>query len=166
MSGHRPTLDLVPPPAGATAPRPVWPAEQPPPRLRRDTARFLGRLAGHHPEADFLHRWPATLVTLRDIAEAALRHCQAQGQAVDPHAAARAVVVAIADYLGGGRIDLPTTTKVKRALRDAEIWRAFDGRNAAMLAERYQMPLRTVYYVLQQQRRLRQRLRAQRLGRL
>ena len=157
-----PPFDLIPqqPPADSKAGD--WPP--PVPGLRGKSAKLIGRLADDSEAAWLATDWPRQLILLCEVAEAALRHQQAEGRIdadADPAALARAVVAAQADVLGGSRIRFPTAERVRQLLRDAQIWRAFDGRNVAALARRFRIPERSIYEILRRQRELRRRRRQQ-----
>lgn len=167
---HRPTLELVPYAPPVQRSRDPWPSASPPPALPREAARLVGKLSQTHPDFDILCRWPATMLAMAEVIEATLRQFPDQS----PEHVSRSVVIAITQYFSGnrgdgqarGRIDFPSPASIARVLRDAQIWREFDGRNTHELAAKYKMPVRTLCYVLRNQRRLRQRMRAERLGRV
>jgi Mor family transcriptional regulator len=106
--------------------------------------------------ADLVNAWPAQLIALVEIAEAAIRACP---QGADAQTLARAIVAAQAAAIGGGRIYFPTADRVKRLLRDARIWREFDGRNIKPLAAKYRLDEYTIYRILKRQRDLRRKAR-------
>ena len=72
-------------------------------------------------------------------------------------AAARDNVLALAEYFGGRMVYLPRGERLRVALRDAEIWRKFNGRNVAKLAKHYGVSEIHCYAVLKRQRALHQR---------
>lgn len=158
MDHHqRPPLDLQPPPVPAGSVPVRWPTE--PPRLRRATDRLVAKIAKGRDVADLVHEWPGQLIALVEIAEASIR---TSPKGADPTTLARCIVVAMADVLGGGRIHFPTAERVRRLLRDACVWREFDGRNVAALAVKYKLDEWSVYRIIKRQRDLRRKSRARR----
>lgn len=67
---------------------------------------------------------------------------------------ARAAVLSIAEYFGGRMTYLPKGERLLTALRDAEIWRKFNGRNIRELAAEYGVSEIHLYDVLKRQRAL------------
>lgn len=115
-------------------------------------AELEAMIAGVH-EGDAALRWPPMLAELVDVMRA---HFARRGTAEDAALReAQAVVVALAHYFGGQQVYIPRGDTLKAALRDAEIWHAFDGRNAADLARRYDMSVITVYKIIARERALR-----------
>lgn len=147
-------LTLAPAPI-ARGQRPV-----PAPKLHRSVDRLLGDLSCLH---DLTGRWPETLRWLCDAAEAALR----AHPDPDPRLQAQRVVVAIAAYVGGAKLNLPSVTIVERALRDARIWKDHQAqpRGVRHLVEKYGLSESQIYVILMIQAKLHRRpLPAPRLG--
>lgn len=69
-------------------------------------------------------------------------------------AAAHDVRDALMDHFGAGPLHLPSPHMLRLAARDRDIWEAFDGRNYAALAARYQLTERRVRQIILQQRDL------------
>jgi len=147
-----PVFALAPGPTPVQRPAAAWPADRPPPGLRAPTRRLVGRIACTNPDADLIHQWPGTLITMVEVVTATLR--QVQGAAPAP--AAQAIVAALAAYIGGDKVCFPGPATVQRVLRDHQIYSAFNGRNTKDLAARFGLPVRTVQYILTAQRRLEQ----------
>ena len=155
-----PTFELQP--LTAPAPRPAtWPA--PAPRLSAQGLRSV-RAIGTDPDADLtLAAWPAHLLDLIETAEAAIAaHLCDHPDCRDPLTLARVVVVGQAHTLQGTKIHFPYRDKTERMLRDAAIWRDFDGRNHAELRKKYRIEQRTLLYILARQRELRRARAARR----
>lgn len=110
-------------------------------------------LAERAAEADFDEsKWPAQLVEFLQVLEAMHRR---KGLAADAaFANARDVVLALATHLGGRQFYLPRGDRLAIALRDAEIWHRFDGRNVAELAAQHGLTEIHLYAVLRRQRDL------------
>jgi len=72
-------------------------------------------------------------------------------------ATAQASVLALAEYFGGRMVYLPKGDRLRIALRDAEMWRAFSGKNVPELAAHYDLSEIHVYSLLKKQRALHQR---------
>jgi len=69
---------------------------------------------------------------------------------------AQNVIVVIAHYLGGRNIYLPRDDRLKRAIRDAMIYRAFDGGNHLELSRKTGLTTPTIYNIISKERTLRQ----------
>lgn len=69
---------------------------------------------------------------------------------------AQDVIVVIAHHFGGRSIYLPRDDRLKRAIRDAAIYRAFDGTNHLMLARKTGLTTTQIYNIIYKQRSLRQ----------
>lgn len=159
-----PRFELVSPPApapNAVEAAAAWDALAEPPRLRRSAARLVDGVVRTQKDQDLVQQWPQRLVAWAATAEAALR---ALPPGTDPAVAARAVVAALCEYSSGMSVRMPGPESVRRLIRDAAIWDAFDGRNAAELSRRFRLPRSTIYLILQKQRALRQSARRRRLG--
>lgn len=67
-----------------------------------------------------------------------------------------AVVMATADYLGGRATYIPRGDRLRAALRDARMWRDYDGRPATVdrIAGEYGLTSIRVYAILKRQRAL------------
>lgn len=72
----------------------------------------------------------------------------------DAFSDASSTVLAIAEYFGGRQVYLPKGERLKIALRDAEIWSKFTGKNARKLAETYGVSEIHMYAILKRQRAL------------
>jgi Mor family transcriptional regulator len=72
----------------------------------------------------------------------------------DAFADARNTVLVIAEYFGGRQAYLPKGDRLKTALRDAEIWRKFTGKNARELAAEHGVSEIHMYAILKRQRAL------------
>lgn len=129
-------------------PAPPGRADTPPADARAE--RLLAALR-HQADESLAHRWPVTLSHLVDVALAEARRRNPEAQAAD----LVPIVAAIACYLSGWNY-LPSPTKIEASLRDARIWREFDGRNHRELAERYRLSRTSIYRILQEQRRVEQ----------
>lgn len=100
-------------------------------------------------------RWPRAMVELIDVFTAG---AQRAGLADSPAAAqriARWAVLTLAEYGGGRQLYLPKGEGLRLALRDAQIWQEFDGRNTAALAIKHRLTTVRVYQILAEQRALR-----------
>jgi len=99
--------------------------------------------------------WPKLLAELVDVLA---DHLEVHQQMVSEEAMAQAqdIIVVIAHHLGGRSIYLPKDEKLRRAIRDAAIYRAFDGSNHLELARRVGLTTAQIYNIISVQRRLRQ----------
>lgn len=105
------------------------------------------------PAADPKHRWPQTLLDMREVAAHTLREC-AQPEA---DALAEAVVRAFAHYFGGREFYLPKGDKLDMAERDCKIYEDFNGRNLHELCTKYNLCDRQVSNIIAEQRELHRR---------
>ena len=72
------------------------------------------------------------------------------------HKIATTQVIAIGNYYGGRSFYLPQNDKLKRYLRDVEIYNQFNGQNVNDLAKRYKVSHQTIYTAIASQRNARQ----------
>jgi len=114
-----------------------------------DPERVLAALDGDLPGS----AWPRRLCELVDHLEARFRR---KGLGADQaRALAEETALAVADLCGGRQIYLPNGQAIRRALRNARIWRDFNGRNIDELARKYRLSTACIYQILAEQRRLR-----------
>lgn len=100
--------------------------------------------------------WPRTLSDMVDVL--ADHMTDRKGLAEDlAMREAQDVIMVIAHYLGGRQIYLPRTDRLRLALRDAVIYRCFDGANHRELAERHGLTPARIYSIIAGQRKLRSR---------
>lgn len=98
--------------------------------------------------------WPSFLAELVDI----LADHMETSQDVQPDKAvneAKKIIIVIAHHLGGRNIYLPRDDKLRRAIRDTAIYRAFDGQNHRELAQKSNLTTAQIYNIINRQRRLR-----------
>lgn len=102
-------------------------------------------------------RWEGSLREMVEIAEAALRQSMGDNDKVAD--LARRVVFGICDTMGGAVIYLPRGELLKKAMRDAEIYREWHDLNAhpADLARKYRLANQTIYDIIARQRQLHRR---------
>jgi Mor family transcriptional regulator len=96
-------------------------------------------------------QWPAHLRTLFEVVVAALRHAPAGS---DIERQASAVVLAIAEYMGGEKIYLPTNDNLRRAVRNVMIYRLAGKVRAKDLARRFGLTETAVFEIQEEQRQL------------
>lgn len=100
-------------------------------------------------------KWAPLLADMLRVIEALKRR---EGRAeADAFADAQSTVLALAEYFGGRMVYLPRGDRLRTALRDAELWRRFNGRNSAELAHEYRVSEIHCYAILKKQRQLHQR---------
>lgn len=115
---------------------------------------LLDRVGAENVPAD---RWPQTLADIVDVTAAALEgRGMAAGESRDT---ARAVAVALADYLGARPIYLPRGDTLRTAIEHAAIWHNWDGRSATKyaLARQYRTTPRNIERIIVEQRTLHRR---------
>jgi Mor family transcriptional regulator len=102
------------------------------------------------PEAQ--RRWPQELSAILRVLEASL--LRAGVDAPRAFSLAAGQVADLAAYRGGRMLYLPQGRRLRTALRDAAIWREFNGKNVEELAEKHRLTSITVYEILREQRAL------------
>ena len=115
------------------------------------------KVLAHMEDPAVMHRWEGTLKEMVEIAEAELRVKLPERQ--DIPELARAVVFAICDTMGGSVLYLPRGESLKKAMRDAAIFRDWRDRNVqpADLVRKYRLSSPTVYDIIARQRALHRR---------
>ncbi|AJO77505.1 Mor transcription activator family protein [Pseudomonas sp. MRSN 12121] len=101
-----------------------------------------------------LSRWEGSLREMVEIAEAKL--ATEMGPASTAPELARHVVFAICSTMGGGVIYLPRGDALKRAMRDAAIFREWRDESAPIpdLVRKYDLASQTIYEIIRRQRAL------------
>ncbi|SCY71042.1 Mor transcription activator family protein [Desulfoluna spongiiphila] len=98
--------------------------------------------------------WPTLLAELVDVVDDHFR----DWAKMEPEVAlewSQNVIVVIAHYLGGRNVYLPRDDKLKRAIRDAMIFRLFDGCNQRELSRKTGLTTAQIYNIIRKQRTLR-----------
>ena len=115
------------------------------------------KVLAHMQDPKVLTRWEGTLREMVEIAEAKLE--TEMGPTATPAGLARHVVFAICDTLGGSVIYLPRGELLKKAMRDAEIYREWrdDGVQPVEMVKRYRLANQTLYAIIARQRALHRR---------
>lgn len=105
-----------------------------------------------------LARWEGTLIEMSTLAELKLRELLPNDLDQVP-IIARAVVFAICDVMGGSVVYIPRGDRLKRALRDAEIFRHWREHNTRVdeLARKFDLSSQAVYDIIARQRELHRR---------
>ncbi|WP_370429614.1 Mor transcription activator family protein [Actinobacillus pleuropneumoniae] len=104
------------------------------------------------PSVELENRWPSLLVEVIDVMQAELLR---QNFAADKaKTTASKLVGVMAHYFGGKSFYLPAGDKIKEALRDAQIYQEFNGKNVPELVKKYRLSESTIYAILRQQRLL------------
>ncbi|SDI84014.1 Transcriptional regulator, Middle operon regulator (Mor) family [Pseudomonas flavescens] len=118
-----------------------------------DPIKVLANMA----DPAILHRWEGTLKEMVEIAEAELRTKMPDLPQVPE--LARAVVFAICDTMGGSVIYLPRGDALKKAVRDASIFRDWREHNIQPmeLVRKYRLASPTIYDIIARQRALHRR---------
>ncbi len=99
--------------------------------------------------------WPQTLADLFDILTDHYTRRRDHPEA-DARREAEEIVILLAHWLGGRPVYLPRDDSLRRALRDADIYRDFGRRSAAELAQAHRLTPMQIYHIIQRQRRLHQ----------
>lgn len=99
--------------------------------------------------------WPVLLAELVDVLA---DHYEGRGKMAAEEAVENAqdVIVVISHHLGGRNIYLPRDDRLKRAIRDATIYRVFDGSNHRELSRKTGLTTAQIYNIISKERTLRQ----------
>ena len=104
------------------------------------------------PSVELENRWPSLLVEVIEVMQAELlRQNFAEDKA---NKTASKLVGVMAHYFGGKSFYLPAGDKIKEALRDAQIYQEFNGKNVPELIKKYRLSESTIYAILRNQRTL------------
>ena len=105
-----------------------------------------------------LKRWEGTLIEMASLAEIKLREVLPDHVDQVPQIA-RAVVYAICETMGGAVVYIPRGNILRRALRDAEIFREWREQSTRPdeLARKHDLASQTVYDIIARQRELHRR---------
>lgn len=116
-----------------------------------DPAKVLAQLS----DPVVLNRWEGTLTEMAGIAESKLREVLPDKPDQVP-GIARAVVYAICETMGGSVVYIPRGDTLRRALRDAEIFREWRDKNTRpdKLARQFKLSSQSVYDIIARQREL------------
>lgn len=96
---------------------------------------------------DIVNTLPAKLQSLISLFE----HELTKAGYLHAHSVAQQLVMAQAHYFGGMQIYLPRNDRLKRCLRDIQIYREYKGNNVRQLARRYRLTEITIYAILRDQ---------------
>jgi len=99
--------------------------------------------------------WPRTMAELIDVVADYLDGLPLFDSSERSMELAQNVILVIANHLGARAIYLPRGDKLKRALRDAAIFRAFNGCNHRELAKKTGLTTAQIYSIIATQRQLR-----------
>jgi len=112
------------------------------------------KVLAHMQDPAVLLRWEGTLKEMVEIAEAELR--AKLGERTDVPEIARFVVFAICDVMGGSVVYLPRGEALKKAMRDASIFRDWRDNNIqpSDLVRKYRLASPTIYDIIARQRAL------------
>ncbi|MGE7992530.1 Mor transcription activator family protein [Pseudomonas sp. NPDC089554] len=111
------------------------------------------KVLAHMNDAVVLNRWEGTLIEMASIAESKLRQILPDKPDEVPKIA-RAVVFSICETMGGAVVYIPRGDTLRRALRDAEIFREWREKNVRpdALARKFDLSSQAVYDIIARQR--------------
>lgn len=111
------------------------------------------KILAHMSDAVVLSRWEGTLTEMASIAENKLSQILPDRPDQVPQIA-RAVVYAICETMGGSVVYIPRGDTLRRALRDAEIFREWREKNvrADELARKFDLSSQAIYDIIARQR--------------
>ncbi|MRJ41174.1 MULTISPECIES: Mor transcription activator family protein [Idiomarina] len=98
--------------------------------------------------------WPQTLAELVSIFKDEM---MSGAVALDEDKAlslAKRLVARQAHHMGGRQFYLPRDERLRKAIRDVEIWQRYNGRNVAELQREFDLTAQQVYAILREQRQL------------
>jgi len=116
---------------------------------RVDTKQILEHLDAIDID-ELKHNWPGVLADILDVITSRLlrdKMPEEQSGKLAQH-----VVVELANYFGGRMIYLPRDDKLRKALRDHEIYCRFKGNNHDRLAQEYRLTVVQIYTIIREQR--------------
>ncbi|HGX92280.1 MAG TPA: transcriptional regulator [Candidatus Tenderia sp.] len=104
-------------------------------------------------DSDEVERWENALAEFVDIWSSLLKR-RFQFEPELAGKIARELAAETAHHRGGRSFYLPKDDRLRRALRDASIWQAFNGKNQEALAEKHRLTVTSIYMILVKQRKL------------
>ncbi len=93
--------------------------------------------------------WPSIVVDVFKILEQ-----QYQQQGIDDIKTTLNTTLAVIDYLGGMQVYVPKGNRLRKYIRDMEIYHRFNGNNIAELAKEYGHSEQSIYRIIAQQKSL------------
>ncbi len=93
--------------------------------------------------------WPSIVVDLYKIVK-----IQLEQQGIDDIQATLDTTLALVDYLGGMQVYVPKGERLRKYIRDMEIYYRFNGRNIRQLAKQYNKPEQSIYRIIAEQKAL------------
>lgn len=111
------------------------------------------KVLAHMDDAVVMDRWEGTLNEMATIAEHKLKQLLPE-RAEEVQTIARAVVYAICVTMGGSVVYIPRGDGLRRAMRDAEIFREWRDKNVRpdVLARKFDLSSQAVYDIIARQR--------------
>lgn len=89
--------------------------------------------------------WPVIILDLHSLIEHEMKN--GDGSSLS-------MMLAITGYLGGMQVYIPKADKVRKELRNIEIWQRFDGTNIHKLAKEYDLAEQHLYRIIAKMRKL------------
>lgn len=116
------------------------------------------KVLAHMSDPIVLARWEGTLIEMASLAEAKLQEILTDRPDEVPKIA-RAVVYSICQTMGGSVVYIPRGDILRRALRNAEIFREWRDNNSRVdeLARKFDLSSQAVYDIIARQRELHRR---------
>lgn len=116
------------------------------------------KVLAHMNDPIVLARWEGTLIEMASLAEAKLREILTDMPDEVPKIA-RAVVYSICETMGGSVVYIPRGDTLRRALRNAEIFREWRENNSRVdeLARKFDLSSQALYDIIARQRELHRR---------
>ncbi|WP_417656170.1 Mor transcription activator family protein [Pseudidiomarina aestuarii] len=98
--------------------------------------------------------WPQTLAELVSIFKDEMMSNSADLDEEKALTLAKRLVARQAHHMGGRQFYLPRDERLRKAIRDVEIWHLYNGRNISELRQKFNLTAQQVYAILREQRQL------------
>ncbi|MGL4224966.1 MAG: Mor transcription activator family protein [Vibrio sp.] len=93
--------------------------------------------------------WPSIVVDLFKIVKLEYQH-----HGIDDVKAPLTTTLALIDYLGGMQVYVPKGERLRKHIRNMEIYYRFNGRNIRELSRQYEQTEQNIYRIIAEQKRL------------
>lgn len=98
--------------------------------------------------------WPQTLAELVSIFKDEMTSGAVKLDEEKAIKLAKRLVARQAHHMGGRQFYLPRDERLRKAMRDIELWNRWNGRNVAELQRRFELTAQQVYAIIREQRQM------------
>lgn len=98
--------------------------------------------------------WPQTLAELVSIFKDEMTTGAVKMDEENAIKLAKRLVARQAHHMGGRQFYLPRDERLRKAMRDVEIWQRWNGRNVGELQRQFDLTAQQVYAIIREQRQL------------